>query len=1115
MPSQAQKDRAVAALASIRAKAASASFVQPSAPAAPKKVSPSAARENQKYADLLDSPNPTIYVAKVPKPKDRIPGVTYVPRKLTTTKTVTTPAPVAAPGTTPSARPAQPTKITTITPNPNVKTEATPENLQAYQHAQFIKNAAAQAQHDAQARVDRVIGPGNDLGQTIEHGVITALDAPRRVAAAGIVAAGGGIRAALGKPSLPGFGVEDALAGDVRYGDIAFGKPGQTAGILKGTVVDNAVGRIAIGTLGDIATDPLTLVAPAESGARVEAILRDPKVVESLAAKGIDALDEAAKVARAGSPSVLSKEVLDAAGLHGAGGLKLAGLDVGGKPLRQGVSEVTSGLRNAARDAVLGTTAEGENWLQRSLRKVGGQSGPSAILRRSGDPAQYRASLLFPIERGQQALGGMIGMRLADDVAAATRDLTTEQFDNVVRLVETAPEGRSAVVDQFKAQGLDRHADAVSSALDRAHEEWSVASRAAGVPGARPYLDQYFPRSKELDGMFKAGTLTGRKQAFGQYAREIKAGSTVFGEVVPEGLSNSGVRDWLNARSVERFGQPFYKLDQRNVLAGYFRNMGTEIGRLRTLAEGQRLGIISRLDARTLYDASLTTPEWQARARGAYGSAASASERGTATEIQAMHMQEGDHAVAQAMLSSALDRGEIAFRNTQAPELVRGLIRTHEPLNLSPEAMEIRAAVYELTKPKNWGGWVKSYDAALNWTKAWQLATPGFVARNLSGGVFNNALAGVALGDYQDWIKANAAFHGTTGIESKAARLVNAGDNPKWAAYVQANPELANAYVQSRAFHQGQFASELGSHEHNVLQTINPVSSKGLLPRFIRDRSENVEGLLRGTLAMKTLREGGDMTAAYEAVAKYHFDYSDLTTVEKDVVKRFVRPYYTWLRRNLPLQIEMLLKHPSLYSKYENFAANLSAGVPQDGVVPQYFTKELLGTATPFKMGGSRVYYTPQLPFADLTQLLDPKGLALEGAPPIFKTPIELFANKQFFKGIPLRSDKIVPLGAWGSWMAPLLAQANLAHKEKGAWVTNEKVAYAITQYAPLIGRARQLAPSEDKFKSRYWPGIVNMLTGLGVRANTPQEQQSELFRRALASGKLKKVTFYQKQKGK
>ena len=60
------------------------------------------------------------------------------------------------------------------------------------------------------------------------------------------------------------------------------------------------------------------------------------------------------------------------------------------------------------------------------------------------------------------------------------------------------------------------------------------------------------------------------------------------------------------------------------------------------------------------------------------------------------------------------------------------------------------------------------------------------------------------------------------------------------------------------------------------------------------------------------LAKGDSPEAAAASVRKYLFDYEELTPFERDVMKGFI-PFYTWMRKNIPLQLESIIKSPGRY----------------------------------------------------------------------------------------------------------------------------------------------------------------------------------------------------------
>lgn len=59
-----------------------------------------------------------------------------------------------------------------------------------------------------------------------------------------------------------------------------------------------------------------------------------------------------------------------------------------------------------------------------------------------------------------------------------------------------------------------------------------------------------------------------------------------------------------------------------------------------------------------------------------------------------------------------------------------------------------------------------------------------------------------------------------------------------------------------------------------------------------------------------------------EHVKKYMFDYTELTPFERNVMKR-IFPFYTWMRKNIPLQLESLVTQPHKYARLADMERDL------------------------------------------------------------------------------------------------------------------------------------------------------------------------------------------------
>jgi hypothetical protein len=170
----------------------------------------------------------------------------------------------------------------------------------------------------------------------------------------------------------------------------------------------------------------------------------------------------------------------------------------------------------------------------------------------------------------------------------------------------------------------------------------------------------------------------------------------------------------------------------------------------------------------------------------------------------------------------------------------------------------------------------------------------------------------------------------------------------------------------------------------------------------------------------------------------------------------------------------------------------------------------------PWKVGGAVTYATPDLPLQDLFRL-DPTReggtMALEqvmsGATPFFKTPIEYWAGKKMFAGIPYRDEFVKLPVAIRSIPGMTTSIKMLGWGDKnsaGDWMINDKKLGIIENMLPFLGRFRRIIPEDEKTQETWIQTIMSTLGGVSVRINTPRQQRNEEIRRAVAASNERDV---------
>jgi hypothetical protein len=153
------------------------------------------------------------------------------------------------------------------------------------------------------------------------------------------------------------------------------------------------------------------------------------------------------------------------------------------------------------------------------------------------------------------------------------------------------------------------------------------------------------------------------------------------------------------------------------------------------------------------------------------------------------------------------------------------------------------------------------------------------------------------------------------------------------------------------------------------------------------------ENTTRLGMFMDRLARGLTPEQAALEVKKYLFDYRDLTEFERKSM-RMVFPFYSWLRKNLPLQMEMLFAKPGVHAGIQH-ARDEAAGENDlaDSPLPGF-----LQGGVPLRLGQNAEgfdQYMPTrnaLPSSDLASL-SPGGMAdeaLRSMSPLLSMPTEL-----------------------------------------------------------------------------------------------------------------------------
>lgn len=163
-----------------------------------------------------------------------------------------------------------------------------------------------------------------------------------------------------------------------------------------------------------------------------------------------------------------------------------------------------------------------------------------------------------------------------------------------------------------------------------------------------------------------------------------------------------------------------------------------------------------------------------------------------------------------------------------------------------------------------------------------------------------------------------------------------------------------------------------------------------------------IEETQRGALFIEALMNGNTPDEAMNVVNEFLFDYADLTPEEVKVMKRAI-PFYTFMRKNVPLQLREMMLQPELYRNLTKGLNNFERLSGEDYVRDENrseWRQEYV--QVPFKFKGQTFGFDLNLPYEQLDRLTPNKLLGQ--MTPAIKAPIELASREYAYTGMPVNS---------------------------------------------------------------------------------------------------------------
>jgi hypothetical protein len=385
-------------------------------------------------------------------------------------------------------------------------------------------------------------------------------------------------------------------------------------------------------------------------------------------------------------------------------------------------------------------------------------------------------------------------------------------------------------------------------------------------------------------------------------------------------------------------------------------------------------------------------------------------------------------------------------------KLREGWVRIGDNLFDDADGMVVRAEIEQMFKridtEVSSSGFTKLVDEYTAFFKAYATATPGFHLRNFLSATHVNYADGVGSASMVESMRLWKQFK----------------KNPEGFMKQHWNDDIGKAFRATFGSGAGGnfSAAELGDAKRFGKFSDN------FYTRASRWAGEWVEGPVRLAMALDTMKRGGTDVEALARITRNHFDYSQLSKLDRRM-KRLV-PFWTFMSRNLPLQMQQMWLKPKAYAHYQSLVRNFNQANGDEKGVPLWWRERGAFKVGHKALGGNDVYLMPDLQHVDLkselSSFLDPQRFG-SSFNPIAKVPFEtMVADRKMFTGQGFRDDE-------------------------------SKLWYAIRNLIPPTSQAdRLLFDQSDYAKERRLQTRLNYL-GIPIKELTKGQMEAELRRLA------------------
>ena len=317
-------------------------------------------------------------------------------------------------------------------------------------------------------------------------------------------------------------------------------------------------------------------------------------------------------------------------------------------------------------------------------------------------------------------------------------------------------------------------------------------------------------------------------------------------------------------------------------------------------------------------------------------------------------------------------------------------------------------------------------------------------------------------------------------------------------------------------------AGKLFDRTEMVAKFVNPLSKKhallgqeGHYLAATGNLARNLENSRRLTLFLDSWKRGESLAEAAKNTKKWLFDYGELTDIERQVMRRLM-PFYTFMRKNIPSQIEGMIKNPGRYLAVKKGKQGIEQRAEDKygpiGAVRDYMD-DLGAVRLPLKTKyNSPVFWNPGLSMTDLNvfgafvpKMKMGRDELWDRFTPVFDIGELHWKRRDPRTGLSMRG-RYMEADPWLVWLAkaariPVKKKTNMTTGESYQVVpeylvkSSRKMFPHFVAYGRALGLSDRINPFEEEQATLR---KIRELTGQSLLVNNPLKAEIEFYRQSL-----------------